>query len=89
MLWSGFRGGPQYLYVQALAVSDRGSIKGPWRHSDKFIYDNDGGHGMIFDGFDGGLYLILHSPNVDPNERPRLFRITETDDGFEPGEQIG
>ena len=44
---------------------------------------------MIFDGFDGKSYLILHSPNVNPNERPRLFRITETDDGFEPGERIG
>ena len=44
---------------------------------------------MIFDGFDGGLYLILHSPNVDPLERPRLFKITETDDGFELGDRIG
>ncbi len=89
LLWSGFHAGPQYWYVEALAISDSGSIKGPWRHADKFLYDNDGGHGMIFDGFDGGLYMILHSPNVNPNERPRLFRITETDDGFEPGERIG
>ncbi len=83
MLWSGFRAGPQYWYVQALAVSDSGSILGPWRHADRFIYDRDGGHGMIFDGFDGNLYLILHSTNVDPNERPRLFRINETEEGFE------
>lgn len=83
MLWSGFCAGPQYCYVQALAVSDSGSILGPWRHADRFIYDKDGGHGMIFDGYDGRLYLILHSTNVDPNERPRLFKIEETDDGFE------
>ena len=83
MLWSGFHAGPQYWYVQALAISDSGNILGPWRHADKFIYDEDGGHGMIFDGFDGRTYLILHSTNVDPNERPRLFELTETDDGFE------
>jgi hypothetical protein len=89
MLWSGFHAGPQYWYVQALAVSDSGSILGPWRHADKFIYDEDGGHGMIFDGFDGNTYLILHSTNVDPNERPRLFKIIETDDGFEITERMG
>ena len=89
LLWSGFHAGPQYWYVQALAISDSGSILGPWRHAKEFIYDDDGGHGMIFDGFDGGLYLILHSTNVNPNERPRLFRITETDDGFKLGERIG
>jgi hypothetical protein len=25
----------------------------------------------------------LHSTNVPPNERPRLFTVKETDDGFE------
>ncbi len=83
MLWSSFRAGPQHFYVQALAVSDSGSILGPWRHADRFIYDEDGGHGMIFDGFDGNSYLILHTTNVNPNERPRLFKVRETDDGFE------
>ena len=88
MLWSGFHAGPQYWYVQALAISDSGSIHGPWRHADKFIYDQDGGHGMLFDGFDGNLYLVLHSTNVNPNERPRLFRIAETEDCFEIIEQV-
>lgn len=89
MLWSGFHAGPQYWYAQALAVSDSGSILGPWRHAEKFLYDDDGGHGMIFDGFDGATYLILHSPNVNPNERPCLFTIRETEDGFELIERIG
>ena len=83
MLWSGFRGSPQCSYVQALAISDSGSILGPWRHADRFIYDEDGGHGMLFDGFDGRTYLILHSTNADPDERPHLFGIKETDNGFE------
>ena len=88
LLWSSFHAGPQYFYVQALAISDSGSIFGPWRHADSFIYDEDGGHGMIFDGFDGSTYLILHTPNVPPNERPALFRIKETDDGFEISERV-
>ncbi len=89
LLWSSFHAGPQYWYVEALAISDSGSIHGPWRHAKDYIYDEDGGHGMIFDGFDGGLYLILHSTNVNPHERPRLFRIKETDDGFEILERVG
>ncbi len=89
LLWSSFHAGPQYWYVQAFAVSDSGDIRGPWRHGDRFIYDEDGGHGMIFDGFDGKTYLILHSTNVNPNERPRLFRVEETEDGFEIRERIG
>ncbi len=83
MLWSGFRSGPGYRYVQALAISDSGSILGPWRHANRFLYDEDGGHGMIFDGFDGQTYLILHSGNADPFERPRLYSVKEADDGFE------
>ena len=89
MLWSGFHAGPQYWYVEALAISDSGSIHGPWRHADHFLYDDDGGHGMLFDGFDGDLYMVLHSTNVNPNERPRLFKMRETDDGFEIVERVG
>ena len=44
---------------------------------------------MLFDGFDGKTYLILHSTNVNPNERPRLFEMTETDDGFEIVRRVG
>ena len=42
----------------------------------------------IFDGFDGQLYLVLHSTNVNPNERPRIFKLRETDDGFEILERV-
>ncbi len=89
MLWSGFTGEAQCTYVQALAISDSGSILGPWRHADRFLYDRDGGHGMLFDGFDGRTYLVLHSGNADPGERPRLFAVRETDDGFEITDPVG
>lgn len=40
---------------------------------DPFVFAEDGVYYLYGTrrGFDGGLYLILHSPNVNPNERPR------------------
>lgn len=73
MIWSTFT--PKG-YVQAVAYSDNGEIDGNWLH-EKPMFEENGGHGMIFEAFDGKKYLILHSPNEHPNERPFLFDITE------------
>ena len=43
------------------------------------MFEENGGHGMIFDDFNSNKYLILHSPNENPAERPFLFSIGETD----------
>ena len=80
MLWSSFI--KTFGYVQTYALSESGTLKGPWKQQDEPLYKNDGGHGMIFKGFDGQLFLILHQPNGHPYERPRIFSITETDDGI-------
>ena len=76
MIWSSNEKG---RYSMGVAYSSDGSIHGEWRHSPKTLSDLDGGHGMIFKGFDGQLYLTMHAPN-NPNgaERPRLFPIAET-----------
>ena len=80
MLWSTYcETGYAITYAESLSEG----VLGPWKQQDKPLFDRDGGHGMLFDGFDGNLYLILHSTNVPPNERPRLFMVKETDDGFE------
>ena len=42
------------------------------------MFGKDGGHGMIFIGLDGELYLTLHCPNNQPDERPAFFKIEET-----------
>ena len=34
---------------------------------------------MIFEDYNGKKYLILHSPNENPYERPVMFGITEED----------
>lgn len=73
MIWSTFT---QSGYVQAIAYSDNGEIDGNWIHEAP-MFDKNGGHGMIFEDYEGKKYLILHSPNENPLERPVLFEITE------------
>ena len=73
MIWSTFT--PKG-YVQAVAYSDNGEIDGNWLH-EPLMFEENGGHGMIFEAFDGKKYLILHSPNENPLERPCLFEIKE------------
>jgi len=66
MIWSSWS---EQGYAIGLAVSDNGSLKGPWRHLPEPISRQDGGHGMIFRDKNGELKLALHSPNDTPNER--------------------
>ncbi len=73
MIWSTFT---EKGYVQSIAYSDNGEIDGKWYH-EKPMFDEDGGHGMIFDDYEGNKYLILHSPNENPKERPVLLKIAE------------
>lgn len=71
IIWSTYNG----KYVEAFAVSSNGEIDGNWQHSNDFIFNNDGGHGMIFKDFQGNLKFIMHKPNENPKERPNIFDI--------------
>ena len=73
MIWSTFTSAG---YVQAVAYSDNGDIDGKWIHED-LLFESNGGHGMIFEDKDNTKYLVLHSPNENPLERPVLLRIKE------------
>lgn len=73
MIWSTFT--PKG-YVQAVAYSDNGEIDGNWLHEEP-LFEENGGHGMIFEDYNGVKHLVLHSPNEHPNERPVLFDIAE------------
>ena len=66
MFWSSFgeRG-----YALGIARSQSGSVIGPWKHDQEPLFADDGGHGMLFETFDGQLMLALHRPNISPNER--------------------
>jgi hypothetical protein len=74
MLWSGFgtRG-----YTMGVARSETGSVLGPWHQDDEPLWEDDGGHGMLFRTLDGRLHLTFHTPNDTPNERTRFVPVDE------------
>ena len=66
-------------YVILGAVSDNGSIRGPWRHLDAPLYNENGGHAMFFTHLDGERYACFHAPEHAPHERATLKRVKEKD----------
>jgi hypothetical protein len=74
MIWSSYR---DELYVESIAHSITGKLRGPWQQDDVLVGD-DSGHGMLFKSFDGRLMLILHQPFR--NARGKLFEIEDTGD---------
>ncbi|MCC4211253.1 glycoside hydrolase family 43 protein [Leeuwenhoekiella parthenopeia] len=75
MIWSSF-GKNGYALGQAASIS--GSIKGPWKQIEPLIFDENGGHGMIFKTFQGDLKLVLHQPNGNNLERTRIFDLEDS-----------
>lgn len=77
MLWSSFAG----AYLEAVSRSRSGELTGVWEH-DHLLFEEDGGHGMLFYGLSGQLYIALHQPNAAPLERARFYQVLEeTEDG--------
>ena len=64
-------------YATGLARSASGKLAGPWLCDPTAFFPDNGGHAMIFAGFDGAPYLTLHQPNGPPPEHPRIFPMTE------------
>lgn len=74
MLWSSIANG----YVEAVAYSGNGSIRGNWQHCKKLVSNSNGGHGMIFRSFEGDLYFTMHAPNKPwGQERAHIFPLKE------------
>ena len=74
MIWTSFNNG---IYMMGVAFSESGKLNGPWRQQEKPVYDQDGGHGMLFETFDGKLMTVLHSPN-NRDSRPHIFELEDT-----------
>jgi len=70
MLWSSFT---STSYAIGTAVSDNGMITGSWQQNPSPVFEKDGGHGMLFQTFEGGTYLAMHRPNHTPDERVYLI----------------
>lgn len=84
-LWASFSEGG---YTQAQARSESGSIAGPWRQVEPLFREN-GGHGMVFRGYDGALRLALHSPNEHLKERPVFLPVEERGGMLRPADGRG
>ncbi|MDR1681852.1 MAG: glycoside hydrolase family 43 protein [Candidatus Symbiothrix sp.] len=63
-LWSTFNKSNQY--VIGVAKSSNGTLFGTWTQQEP-LNDDNGGHAMIFEGFDGVLRISYHAPNTDPH----------------------
>ena len=74
MIWSSF--GKKGYFINVLK-SDTGEIDGTWT-SQNMLFEDDGGHGMLFFDFSGGLNLIFHYPNNPKGEeRAVIFPVRE------------
>ena len=85
MIWSTFIQGSGYCVLQT--QSQTGRVAGPWG-CHKILYSGDGGHGMLFNDFQGRLLLALHQPNHGALERMKLFEVRETGAGLEITQEI-
>ncbi|WP_416150759.1 glycoside hydrolase family 43 protein [Salipaludibacillus sp. HK11] len=74
MIWSsmGAKG-----YAMGISKSLTGNVLGPWEHEEDAFFDENGGHGMLFETLDRELRLAIHAPNNMPNERPVFLNIKE------------
>ena len=66
---------PDNNYVVLGAVSD--NIKGPWKHLEKPLFDDNGGHAMFFTSFDGKRKVCMHHPEVFMKERALILDVEE------------
>lgn len=73
MLWSSY--GPS-KYATGVAISKTGRLIGPWEQQEELLWQDDGGHPMLFTTFDGRLVMTLHQPNRRV-ERARFFEMEE------------
>lgn len=75
LIWSAF-GKAGYCVGQA--VSESGSLHGPWVQSEHLLFDENGGHASLFVDLKGELKIVLHQPNSPRgSERMRIFAIEE------------
>lgn len=71
MLWSSY---DKNGYVQSVARSASGDVRGPWTQLPP-ILKRDSGHGMLFDTFDGKRMLVVHRPFK--NARGKLYEVRD------------
>lgn len=74
LLWSSI--GTEGYFISVLK-SDNGEIDGRWL-SQPILFNRNGGHGMLFETFEGELKLILHTPNdIKGEEHGVIYNVEE------------
>ena len=74
MTWSSWSRGS---YAVGAAVSESGSIDGPWKQQEIPLWPENGGHGMVFEDENGERFFVFHYPNDKTLERPCIKKLTE------------
>ena len=69
---------PGNNYVVLGATAD--DIHGPWKHIEKPLFENNGGHAMFFTDFDGNKKMCIHQPEKFHEERTLILPVIEKDD---------
>ena len=64
-------------YAVLGAISQSGTVRGPWTHLPAPIFDKNGGHSMIFEDLQSRLIISLHQPEHMPNERAAFWPVKE------------
>lgn len=72
MTWSSWGGRG---YAVGAAVSQSGTVMGPWKQQKKAVYPENGGHGMLFRNQEGNACFTLHFPNDKYKERPKFVGV--------------
>ena len=91
MIWSNFKkDGDGVSYAVGLARSDNGRLDGRWIQQKEPVYcralkpeyEFEGGHAMMFYGFDGRLRMTFHAPNSHPDvyEHVNIYEAEELAD---------
>ncbi len=68
----------EYGYVQGVARSESGEITGPWVQIEPLLQE-DSGHGMVFESFDGQLMMAVNGP-YGVFARTQLYDIEDVGD---------
>lgn len=75
MIWSSFKNGK---YAIGIAESTTGKVKGPWKQQTDLLFEEHGGHGMLFKTLEGKLMLTFHGPNSPGgSERMKIFEVED------------
>ncbi len=86
MIWSSFNNGK---YAIGIAESTTGRVKGPWTQQSNLLFEEHGGHGMLFKTFEGKLMLTFHGPNSPGgSERMKLFEVEDAGTTLLLGKQL-